>query len=127
MAADILLYQTDLVPVGDDQKQHMELCRDIAQRFNNAYSPTFRVPEPYISETGARIMSLQDPLKKMSKSMNLNATIFLTDSDEQIRNKIKRAVTDSGSDVRFDDSRPGISNLIELYHIATKKRIDSRY
>ncbi len=124
MAADILLYQTQLVPVGDDQKQHLELCRDIAQRFNNAYSPTFRIPDPYIPKTGGRIMSLQDPTKKMSKSdPNQGATIFLTDTDEQIRNKIKRAVTDSGSDIRYDESRPGIANLVELLHIASGESI----
>ena len=120
MAADILLYQTSLVPVGEDQKQHLELCRDLAQRFNHHYSPTLKVPEPFIPKTGGRVMSLQEPTRKMSKSdANQNATIFLTDSNEQIRNKIKRAVTDSGSDVRSDESRPGISNLIELYHIAS--------
>ena len=120
MAADILLYQTNVVPVGEDQKQHLELTRDIANRFNNAYTPTFAVPEPYIPKTGGRVMSLQDPTKKMSKSdPNQGATIFLTDSDENIRNKIKRAVTDSGSDIRYDAARPGIANLMELYHIAT--------
>ncbi len=125
MAADILLYQTDLVPVGEDQKQHLELSRDIAQRFNHNYSPTLRVPEPYIPKAGARVMSLQEPLKKMSKSdPNQNATIFLTDTNDQIRNKIKRAVTDSGSEVRVDASRPGISNLIELYHVATGQSIE---
>lgn len=123
MAADILLYGTDLVPVGQDQKQHLELSRNLAERFNHHYSPTFTVPEPYIPKVGGRIMSLQDPLNKMSKSdPNMNASIFLTDTDDQIRNKIKRAVTDSGSEVIFDESkRPGVSNLMTLYHIATDK------
>ncbi len=126
MAADILLYQTNLVPVGDDQKQHLELTRDLAQRFNHNYSPTFVVPEPYIRETGGRVMSLQDPMKKMSKSdPNQGATIFLTDTNEQIRNKIKRAVTDSGSEVAYDESRPGIANLVELYHIVTGESFEN--
>ncbi|MBL7999362.1 MAG: tryptophan--tRNA ligase, partial [Candidatus Kapabacteria bacterium] len=125
MAADILLYQADCVPVGEDQKQHLELARDLAARFNNLYSPTFTVPEPYISAMGGRIMSLQEPQKKMSKSdPNQNATIYLVDTDEQIRNKIKRAVTDSGIDIRYDESRPGVANLMELYHIATGRSIE---
>lgn len=120
MAADILLYQADLVPVGDDQKQHLELTRNIAERFNNLYSPTFTLPEPYIPKVGARIMSLQDPLSKMSKSEdNPKATIFLSDGPDVIRNKIKRAVTDSGTEIRMGDDRPAISNLLTLYHIAT--------
>ncbi len=122
MASDILIYQADLVPVGGDQKQHLELTRNLAQRFNHNYSPTFKVPEPYIPKVGARIMSLQDPAQKMSKSdVNERSTIFLTDSDEQIRNKIKRAVTDSGSEVKFDETRPGVANLMTLYHAATGK------
>jgi len=123
MAADILIYQADLVPVGDDQKQHLELTRNLAERFNFHYSPTFTVPEPFIPPTGARIMSLQDPTKKMSKSDgNERSTLFLSDSDDAIRSKIKRAVTDSGSDIRFDEqNRPGVSNLITLYHTATGK------
>lgn len=125
MAADILLYQADVVPVGEDQKQHLELTRDIANRFNHLYSPTFVVPEPFIPKSGGKIMSLQEPTKKMSKSdPNQNATIFLTDGDEVIRNKIKRAVTDSGSDIRYDaEQRPGLSNLIEIYSIATGSSI----
>jgi tryptophanyl-tRNA synthetase len=124
MAADILLYQADLVPVGEDQKQHLELTRNLAQRFNHNYSDTFKVPEPYIPELGARIMSLQDPEKKMSKSdVNQNSILFLTDSDETIKNKIKRSVTDSGSDVKFSTDKPGISNLITLMHLATNKSI----
>ncbi len=96
MAADILLYNTDLVPVGKDQKQHLEITRDLAQRFNNLYSPTFKMPEPYIPETGAKIMDLQDPTKKMSKSSdNPNSYILIMDSPEVIRKKINRSVTDS--------------------------------
>lgn len=122
MAADILLYQADLVPVGEDQKQHLELTRNLAQRFNFNYSETFKVPEPYIPPIGARIMSLQEPTKKMSKSDdNERATIFLDDTDEQIQGKIKRAVTDSGSEVKYSDDKPGIANLITLYQIATGK------
>ena len=125
-AADILLYQADLVPVGEDQKQHLELTRNIAQRFNHYYSPTFTVPEPYIPKIGAKIMSLQDPTKKMSKSdENEKSTIFLTDSDDEIRNKIKRAVTDSENIVKFDDNRPGIANLMTLYNIASGKSFDA--
>lgn len=125
MAADILLYQADLVPVGDDQKQHIELTRNLAERFNHLYSPTFTVPEPFIAKEGARIMSLQEPWKKMSKSdPNSNSCIFLHDEDAIIMNKIKRAVTDSGTDIVFDiENRPGVSNLITLYHVATGKSI----
>lgn len=124
MAADILLYQTDVVPVGADQKQHLELARNLADRFNGAYSPTFVVPEPFIPEEGARIMSLQEPTKKMSKSdENPRATIFLTDSAEEIRSKIKRAVTDSGTSITFDESRPAISNLLTIFSVATGRPI----
>lgn len=121
MAADILLYQADLVPVGEDQKQHLELTRNLAQRFNHYYSETFKIPEPYIPKVGSRIMSLQDPTTKMSKSdPNTNASIFLSDSDEVIINKIKRAVTDSDTTIRYDEeNKPGISNLMTLYHLAT--------
>ncbi|KGG80221.1 tryptophan--tRNA ligase [Caloranaerobacter azorensis] len=116
MAADILLYQTDLVPVGEDQKQHLELARDIAKRFNNRYSETFKIPEVYISKVGARIMSLQDPLSKMSKSdNNENGYILLKDSPDVIRRKIKRAVTDSLNRVKYCDEQPGIKNLITIY------------
>jgi tryptophanyl-tRNA synthetase len=123
MAADILLYQADLVPVGEDQKQHLELTRNLAVRFNHNYSDTFKVPEPYIPEIGARIMSLQEPEKKMSKSDPIQGSIiFLTDTDDQIVGKIKRAVTDSGSEVIFDEeNKPGVANLMTLYHIATGK------
>jgi tryptophanyl-tRNA synthetase len=125
MAADILLYQADLVPVGEDQKQHIELTRNLAERFNHLYSPTFRVPEPFIPKTGARIMSLQEPWKKMSKSdPNEKSCLFLQDKDDIIMSKIKRAVTDSGTDIIYDpDNRPGVANLITLYHVATGKSI----
>lgn len=120
MASDILLYQADLVPVGADQKQHLELARDLAIRFNTTYSDTFVVPEPYIPKAGARIMSLQDPEKKMSKSdENLNNLIAILDSADIVKKKIKRAVTDSGTEVKMDDSRPGISNLLQLYSLIT--------
>lgn len=122
MAADILLYQANLVPVGEDQKQHLELTRNLAQRFNFNYSDTFVVPEPFIPPVGARIMNLQDPTRKMSKSdENEKGTIFLTDTDDVIKNKIKRAVTDSGSEVIYSSDKPGIANLISLYNIATGK------
>jgi tryptophanyl-tRNA synthetase len=122
MASDILLYQTDLVPVGDDQKQHLELTRNVAIRFNRDYGETFRVPEPYIPKVGARIMSLSDPLKKMSKSDDdPNGCVMLMDDPETIQRKFKRAVTDSGTDIRFDESRPAINNLLEIYHLITTK------
>lgn len=118
MASDILLYQTDLVPVGSDQKQHVELTRDVANRFNNKYSETFKVPEVYIPKTGARIMSLQEPNKKMSKSdENENACIFLLDSPQVIRKKFKRAVTDSVGIVQLSDDQPGVKNLISIYAV----------
>lgn len=118
MAADILLYQTDLVPVGSDQKQHVELTRDIANRFNNKYSPTFKVPEVYIPKVGARIMSLQEPTKKMSKSDdNENACIYLLDPPEVIKRKFKRAVTDSVGIVQIADDQPGVKNLISIYSV----------
>ncbi|MBC8213721.1 MAG: tryptophan--tRNA ligase [Candidatus Marinimicrobia bacterium] len=124
MAADILLYQADLVPVGADQKQHLELTRNLAQRFNHLYSDTFVVPEPYIPKFGARIMSLQDPTSKMSKSdKNENSLVALLDHPDVITKKIKRAVTDSGTEIRFDDKNPGISNLISLYSVLTKKSV----
>jgi len=116
MASDILIYQADLVPVGADQKQHLELARDLADRFNSQYSDTFVVPEPYIPKLGARIMSLQEPDKKMSKSdNNLNNLIAILDNPDCIRKKIQRAVTDSSTEIIIDKSRPGISNLINLY------------
>ena len=126
MACDILLYQADCVPVGEDQKQHLELTRNLAQKFNHNYSDTFTVPEPYIPKIGGRIMSLQEPNKKMSKSdTNQNASIFLTDSDDIIIKKIKRAVTDSENKIQFKDSKPGVSNLITLYSLSTGKSIDN--
>ncbi len=120
MAADILLYQTDLVPVGQDQKQHLELCRDLAERFNRDYGDTFKLPDPYIPPVGASIKSLQDPDKKMSKSdENLNGSIFLLDDADTVTKKIKRAVTDSGTTIEFDETRPAISNLLSIYQILT--------
>ncbi|MBC8256319.1 MAG: tryptophan--tRNA ligase [Candidatus Marinimicrobia bacterium] len=124
MASDILLYQSDLVPVGADQKQHLELARDLAIRFNSTYSDTFVVPEPFIPKAGARIMSLQDPEKKMSKSdENLNNLIAILDSPDVVKKKIKRAVTDSGAEVRMDKNRPGISNLVQMYSLITELSI----
>jgi tryptophanyl-tRNA synthetase len=115
MAADILLYNTDLVPVGKDQTQHLELARDIAQRFNNTYSPTFVIPEGYIPEEGAKIMSLQEPTKKMSKSDdNQNSFILLLDPPEVIRKKVSRAVTDGIGVVNYTDEQPGVKNLINI-------------
>lgn len=116
MAADILLYQADYVPVGIDQKQHVEITRDLAIRFNHRYGDTFRVPEPYILKEGAKIMSLQDPMKKMSKSdENLNASVFLADDRDTVIRKFKRAVTDSDSEIRISDEKPGITNLLNIY------------
>ena len=116
MASDILLYQTDLVPVGADQKQHLELARDLAARFNARYSPTFAVPEPFIPQNGARIMSLSEPTAKMSKSDdNDNGYVSLTDSPDVIRRKFRRAVTDSDTHVRFSKDKPAISNLLTIY------------
>ena len=125
MAADILLYQADLVPVGADQNQHLELTRDLANRFNNAYSETFKVPEAYIPKVGARVMSLQDPTQKMSKSdPNENAYILLLDSPDAVVRKIKRAVTDSGSEVRRGEGKEGIENLMSIYSAVTGKTME---
>src|SRR5256885_2795218 len=123
MAADILLYQTDLVPVGEDQKQHLELTRDLAIRFNRDYGQTFVVPDPFIPKVGARIMSLADPAKKMSKSDEESEAgcIMLLDDDDAVRRKFKRAVTDSGTEIKFDESRPAINNLLTIYHLLTNK------
>ncbi|MBP1889186.1 tryptophanyl-tRNA synthetase [Clostridium moniliforme] len=122
MAADILLYQTDLVPVGKDQMQHLELARDIAIRFNNNYSPTFKVPEGYIAKTGAKIMSLQEPTKKMSKSDdNLNSFILIMDPPDVIRKKISRAVTDSIGIINYSDDQPGVKNLLNILSAITNK------
>lgn len=125
MAADILLYGTDVVPVGIDQKQHLEIARDLAVRFNNRYSPTFVVPEPLIPKVGAKIMSLQDPDKKMSKSdENVNAFISVTDGTDDIVRKFKRAVTDSEAEVRFDEeNKKGVSNLLTIYSLFSGKSI----
>ncbi|MDR1433279.1 MAG: tryptophan--tRNA ligase [Puniceicoccales bacterium] len=126
MAADILLYSADLVPIGDDQKQHLEITRDIAQKFNCTFSETFTIPEPYIGETGARIMALQNPTAKMSKSdPNQNSVVYVTDSDDAIAKKITGAVTDSGSGVSFDPAaKPGIANLLNIYAAATDSTIE---
>ena len=123
MAADILLYQAHVVPVGVDQKQHLEITRDIAERFNKIYGDVFTVPEPYFGENGAKVMSLADPTKKMSKSdENVNATILLTDDRDTVIRKFKRAVTDSDAEVRFaPEEKPGISNLMEIYGSVTGK------
>ncbi len=127
MAADILLYDVDYVPVGDDQKQHLELTRDLAERFNNRFGETFKIPEPLIAKTGARIMSLQDPTKKMSKSDdNPRNFILMTDEPNVIRKKIKSAVTDSDGIIAFDrENKPGLSNLLEIYSTITGESIDS--
>lgn len=127
MAADILLYNADLVPVGDDQTQHLELARNIAERFNNNYSPTFVVPEGYFSENGSRVMSLADPHKKMSKSdENKNAFILMKDNKDIIISKFKKAVTDSGCEIIFDrENKPGISNLLEIYASACEISVDA--
>src|SRR2546423_2230612 len=122
MAADILLYQTDLVPVGHDQKQHLELTRDLAERFNRDFGETFRLPDAFIPKVGAKIMALDDPSKKMSKSdENIHGSITLMDDADTIRRKFKRAVTDSGTEVRFDESRPAITNLLTIYQLLTGK------
>jgi tryptophanyl-tRNA synthetase len=131
MAADILLYRTDVVPVGEDQKQHVELARDAAQRFNSIYGETFVLPEPFIPDTGARIMGLDDPTKKMSKSeTNTGHAVNLLDPPDVIRSKIMRATTDSLKDIRFDESRPGIFNLLTIYQSFTgekKRDIEARF
>jgi tryptophanyl-tRNA synthetase len=125
MAADILLYQADMVPVGEDQRQHLEITRDIAQRFNNRFSETFKVPDAFISKDGAKIMSLQEPKYKMSKSdSNENSYIVLMDKPDVIRRKLKRAVTDSEGVVRYNDNQPGVKNLINIYSKITDKTTD---
>ena len=122
MAADILLFQSDVVPVGVDQMQHLEITRDIAMRFNNIYGDVFTIPEAYIGKVGAKIQSLQDPSKKMSKSdENANASIYLTDDSDTIIRKFKRAVTDSEACIRYCDEQPGIKNLINIYSACTGK------
>jgi len=131
MAADILLYQADLVPVGEDQAQHIEITRDIAQRFNHLFGETFRLPEAMIRETGARIMSLDEPTSKMSKSSESpQGTIDLLDDADTIRQKLKRAVTDSLRDIRFDPSRPGVNNLLVIFEMLSgwpREEIESHF
>ncbi|NLA60718.1 MAG: tryptophan--tRNA ligase [Firmicutes bacterium] len=126
MAADILLYDADAVPVGEDQKQHVELCRDLAERFNSRFGSVLKVPEPLIAETGARIMSLQDPHKKMSKSdPNPSGYISLADSKDDIAKKIRRAVTDSGREVAYDpEEKPALANLITIFSHCSGRSID---
>jgi tryptophanyl-tRNA synthetase len=125
MAGDILLYQTDVVPIGDDQKQHLELTRDIAERFNSRYGETFKVPDGRFPETGGRIMDLQEPERKMSTTDGQPlGTLLITDPPETIRRKVKSAVTDSGSDVQYEpEQKPGISNLLEIMSVATGEAI----
>lgn len=124
MAADILLYQTDLVPIGDDQKQHLELARNLAERFNNKYSPTFKIPEAYIpiKEKGARIMDLQIPTNKMSKS-SIGGAVLMFDTPDEIMRKFKRAVTDSDNEIKYLAKKAGISNLLTIYSAFTGKSI----
>ncbi|MDA8277260.1 MAG: tryptophan--tRNA ligase [Actinomycetota bacterium] len=124
MAADILAYQADRVPVGDDQKQHLELARDLATRFNRLYGETFKVPEPQIPSVGARVMDLTDPTKKMSKSSKvMNSKIYITDSDKEIQKKISRAVTDTFEGVAYDpQNRPGVANLLEIFSVITLQK-----
>lgn len=122
MASDILLYKTNLVPVGQDQKQHLELSRDLAERFNRDFGETFIVPEPFIPPLGAKIQSLQEPLKKMSKSdENAMGAIYLLDDADTILKKFKKAVTDSGTDIKFDEARPAINNLLTIHQLMTGK------
>ncbi len=125
MAADILLYQTDVVPVGIDQKQHVEICRDIAARINQIYPNLFTLPEPMMPKSGKKIMSLAEPTKKMSKSdENENAVVYILDPRDTIIRKFKRAVTDSGSEIRFSEDKPGVSNLMSIYACFTGKEFD---
>lgn len=125
MASDILLYDTHVVPVGEDQKQHVELARDLATRFNNHYGPTFVCPEPIIPTSGARIKDLQYPEKKMSKTDDVNGSIFILDDEKSIKQKIARAVTDSDGIVKYDvENKPGISNLINIYSAMTNTPLD---
>lgn len=125
MAADILLYQADVVPVGIDQMQHLEITRDIAERFNNIYGDVFTIPEAYVGKVGAKIMSLQEPAKKMSKSdENPNGSIYLMDDPDTIMRKCKRAVTDSEAQILYRDEQPGVKNLIDIYSACTGKSSD---
>ncbi|MCL2577308.1 MAG: tryptophan--tRNA ligase [Defluviitaleaceae bacterium] len=124
MAADILLYQANLVPVGEDQRQHLELCRDIAERFNKVYGDVFTIPDAFIPPYGARIMGLQNPQNKMSKSDdNANDCIYLSDSPDEIIKKFKRAVTDSDNQIKMSEEKPGISNLLTIYACVTGKTL----
>ncbi len=124
MAADILLYQTDVVPVGEDQKQHVELCRDIAQRFNNIYGKVFTVPELMMAKSGARIMALDDPSKKMSKSAESeNSYVSFEDEPKKIRKKIMKAVTDSGDEIKAGKDKPALTNLLTIYSLLSGKEI----
>jgi tryptophanyl-tRNA synthetase len=127
MAGDILLYQTDLVPIGDDQRQHLELARDMAERFNHRYGETFRVPGGKFPEVGGRIMDLQDPTSKMSTTLSTEqGAVYLTDTPDAIRKKFKSAVTDSGREVRYDpEEKPGVSNLLEIMNVATGEPIEA--
>ena len=131
MAGDILLYQTDIVPIGDDQRQHLELTRDIAERFNSRFGETFVVPKGVYPEIGARIMDLQEPEKKMSTTGGTaQGTVLIADSPDVVRKKVKSAVTDSGREVRHDPEKPGVSNLIEIMSVATGEsfaEIEARY
>ncbi|MBQ7656696.1 MAG: tryptophan--tRNA ligase, partial [Clostridia bacterium] len=125
MASDILLYQTNLVPVGGDQKQHVEICRDIAQRFNGIYGDVFTIPEPYIPKATAKIMSLAEPAKKMSKSDPEDTFIAVLDKPEDIRRKLKRAVTDSDGEIRYDpENKPGVSNLLTILSVLKKESME---
>lgn len=131
MAADIILYDTDEVPVGEDQKQHVEITRDIAQRFNSVYGETFKLPEPVIPKVGARIMGLDDPTKKMSKSNPASGhAVHLLDSPDKIRETIMSATTDSGSEIKFDENRLGIYNLLEIYQLfsgRSREEIEAKF
>ncbi|MCO5143229.1 MAG: tryptophan--tRNA ligase [Oligoflexia bacterium] len=126
MAADILLYDCHLVPVGEDQKQHIELTRDIALRFNNEFGETFVVPEPFIPKVGGRVMALQEPSRKMDKSdPNQNNTVFLLDEPKVIEKKLKSATTDSGTTIEYTEEKPGVKNLLEIYSSLSEEKIDS--
>jgi tryptophanyl-tRNA synthetase len=125
MAADILLYNADLVPVGEDQRQHLELCRDLAQKFNHQYSETFTIPKPYMPKTGSRIMSLTDPMKKMSKSdENERASLYILDKPDQIKKKVSSAVTDSGSEIKRGKDKPGVTNLLGIHSALSNKAVE---
>ncbi len=131
MAGDILLYQTDIVPIGDDQRQHLELARDVGERFNARFGETFRIPDGVFPEVGARVMDLQEPTKKMSTTGGTpQGTVLMLDPPETIRKKLKSAVTDSGSEIRRGDDKAGISNLIDIMSVATgesPEAIEARY